>query len=191
MYFIPRNNALYHHVAHLSSFYRYFYIFSGISLVIVIWLYGFYFPLEQRIKVNHVLIKQLIDQHEQRAMSAHTIKDLIQSIDMVKTDLSAHASSYNVDEYFKQQTLYIMDLIKKTDLKLDKYIVQQEKNKPSYKKSRAQLTVSGKFESIMNFLQTIKLSQKLITVSSVSISSLRSDVFTLRCDMGFALVTQA
>jgi len=105
-----------------------------------------------------------------------------------KRDDKAAEGKKSSDEFFKQQLLFVLDSARHAGLTIHSYGSQKEKNAQWYKKELAHFDLSGSREQIMAFLEKVKNSEKMISVSRWSLVHVSGTSYALNCDMGFVFV---
>jgi hypothetical protein len=189
MYFIARNNKIYNYIAHMSSLYRYCFIMGIVGMMIGTWLYCVYYPLQSYQLLYEREYNDLQKKHEERFRLEQSVKDSGVLIDAAEKTIKAYVLPlHDVDTFFKENLLFVLDLVTQSGLILHSYGAQKIKDKKWYKKNSAHLDVAGSFESCMNFIKLIHQSQKMITISSVSLIQSDHGIYRMTCDVGFVVI---
>jgi|SRR5581483_1031730 len=187
MYFIPRNNKVYHYIAHMNKKNRYMY--AGFFVVCTFFLISYF--LQRLINVYHDLYAQelisLRKQYKDNTRIADKNKQLMNEIQKVKTEIQHHMI-VDGSLYIKQQLLFVLEAIKKISLQLNAYGIQKEKNGEWYIKERAHFDVTGSFTQLMAFFELLKKSERMIVVSQWSLAKVNENVFHMQCDIEFIVI---
>jgi hypothetical protein len=133
-----------------------------------------YGALEQKYKV----LKQLEKKNNK----------LTELINETKKELLNSVASESVDSFFKQQLLFLLTTAQSVGLKISSYGVQKEKDGKWYTKEVAHFSVSGSLKHIIHFLELLKNSQKMVSVSQWSLSLVNDTTFQMHCDLGSVFV---
>lgn len=184
MYFISRNNKFYQYVAHKKRVYRY--LFTGIAVCVLV--------------VASYFLQHIIDMHDMlyaqelkslRVMYAESKKmgisndQLSIALDKAKKNSKAVGPQKDSHEFFKDQLLFILESARQSGLIIESYGVHKEKSSQWYTKEMAHADFSGSLEQILTFLDTIKKSKKMISISRWSLACARDVSYMLNCDIGF------
>ena len=84
--------------------------------------------------------------------------------------------------------LFVLDSIAKAGLTLNVYGSCNTKDKTWYSKDLAHFDVAGSMQKLMTFLETIKNSRSMITISHVSFTRVADDNFQMSFDAGLVVV---
>jgi hypothetical protein len=191
MYFIARNNAIYSYIAHTSLRRCYLATLFTVGAFFVIGTYFVYYPLLAHItllKSEHVALQKKYDEIAQLDKSGQELAIVIEA-GKKKIVESAIMPDKRAEECHKRM-LFVLDAVAKSGLTLNAYGSCKEKNKEWYIKSSSHFDVAGSMQKIMAFLETIKNSRSMITVSHVAITRLADDAFQMGCDVGVITVNK-
>jgi Tfp pilus assembly protein PilO len=185
MYFIPRNNAIYNYIAHTDTKRRYcatlFVVFGAIGIGV----YGVYMPLESHIALYKAEKMQLQKQHEEIAIAEKNNKNVSDLIDAHKKNLRGYEVAQDQRiEHCNARMQFIFDTIAQLGLTLNAYGSCKEKDKTWYVKDSSHCQITGTLEKLISFLKAIKDAQQMITLSHVSITRVKENIFQLSCDIG-------
>lgn len=187
MYFISRNNKFYQYVAYSKRVYRYLFIVVFVSVFIV----GSYF-LQHIIDMHEMLYAQELK--SLRVMYAESKKmgisndQLSIALDNAKKNSKAVDSQKDSHEFFKDQLLFVLESARQSGFTIESYGVHKEKNVQWYTKETAHADFSGSLEHILTFLDTIKNSKKMISISRWSLVHTRDVLYAFNCDIGFVRI---
>jgi len=188
MYFIPRNNRVYHYIAHTRLKNRY--LFTGFFVAGIIF-FSVYF-IQRIITVYTVLYAQQVEVLKKQYKEGERIgiknKQLTAIIQDTKKEIEEHVFLGNSEEYFKNQLLFILNEVKNNGLKLNSYGIQKEKSYEWYKKEIAHFDLTGSLKQVIDFFKVIKNSKKMVSVRQVSLVRVDEQVFHVHCDIEFILV---
>src|SRR5690349_18407911 len=120
MYFIPRNNKIYHYIAHANVKKRY--LFTGFFVIILVFVCMYF--LQRLINVYSVLYSQELSDLQQKYKEINRLerknKQLILVIDDTKKEIQKYIPTTQ-SEYIKKQLLFVLDVIKNSGLHLHSY----------------------------------------------------------------------
>jgi Tfp pilus assembly protein PilO len=189
MYFIPRNNIVYNYIAHTDAKRRYIATLFVFIAMIAAGFYGVYMPLKGHIVLSNAEKIGLQKQYEEVGGLENKSKELSLMIDTYKKNISVHAvAAAQKEEYCSGRMQYVFDTIKQSRLTLNSYGPCKEKDKKWYIKDSAPCQMTGAMEAILLFLKTIKESGYLITLSHLTVTRVKDNVFQLSCDVGIISV---
>jgi Tfp pilus assembly protein PilO len=180
MYFIPRNNALYSYVAHTNQKKRYLFTVVFFTLFIIGISYGIIPFLEYYTMMYEQEIKVLEHHYHYARTISKKNHDLKQNIVRIQQELDTHKAN---DICLKNKLLFILDTLQQSGLKINSYGIQKEKNGQWYIAEKAHFDSTGSLHNILSFLDTIKASNRMISVSQWSLALVEKDIFTLHCDI--------
>jgi Tfp pilus assembly protein PilO len=84
--------------------------------------------------------------------------------------------------------LFVLDAIAQLGLTLNAYDSCNMQDKEWYTKDSAHFDITGSMQKLMTFLETIKNSHFMITVSQLIITRNADDVFKMNFDIGLVTV---
>jgi hypothetical protein len=184
MYFISRNNKFYQYIAHTKYVHRYVFTAITIGMFIV----GSYF-LQQLIDVHDALcaqeLKSFRNAHTESKKIGQRNNQLLAILDNAKKNNKAVDVQKNSHEFFKDQLLFVLESARQSGLVIQSYGAHKEKDAQWYTKELAHGDFSGSLEQVLRFLDTIKNSKKMISISRWSLSHGSDALYTLNCDIGF------
>jgi hypothetical protein len=187
MYFISRNNALYQYIAHTKQIHRY--LFTGVT--VCLFVVGSYF-LQQLIDAQDNVyaqeLRSLRNSHTESKKIGQSNDQLLLTLDNAKKDNKAVDVQKNSHEFFKDQLLFVLESARQSGLTIQSYSVHKEKNAQWYIKEMAHADFLGSLEQIMMFLDSIKNSKKMISISRWSLSYTSETLYALNCDIGFVFM---
>lgn len=189
MYFIARNNKIYNYIAHTSLMRRYMVTLGIVGAFFIGGMYGVYYPLidyVSRYTVERINLQKKYDELGQMNKSSQELVALIESD---KATIGTHGvlSDKRQEECHKRM-LFVLDTIAQLGLKLNAYGSCKEKDKKWYIKDSAHFDIVGQAEKIMTFLETIKKSCHMITVTQATITRVDDSTFQIGCDLGLITV---
>lgn len=187
MYFISRNNKFYQYIAHTKTIHRYLFTAITVSVFVV----SSYF-LQQIIDTYDVLyaheLKKLRNTYTEIKKIEQSNDQLLLVLTNAKKDTKAVDVQKDSSEFFKDQLLFVLESARQSGLAIESYGTHKEKNAQWYTKEIAHADFSGSLEQVMTFLDTIKNSKKMISISRWSLSRGSNNFYTLNCDIGFVRV---
>lgn len=189
MYFISRNNAVYHYIAHTNTMRRYIATLFFIITFGITSFYGIYIPLKAHITVSMLERARLQKQYEEIERMRESNKELLVLVDTSKKNINVYlvADDQREQECSKRMQ-FVFDTISKLGLNLDSYNACSMKDKKWYAKEGAHIQVSGTLEKITSFFKAIKDSENMVSLSHIVISRLKDNIFQLSCDAGIVFV---
>lgn len=189
MYFIARNNALYNYIAHTSTLRRYVVTFAVMSLFFVGGLYLIYYPLMSSIAVYKAEQIMLQKKYDELMLMKKKSDELLKSIDEHKKNIDTYALSMDkYDDHCHTKMVFILDTIAQLGLKLNSYGSCKEKDKKWYLKNVAHFEIVGPLEKIMSFLEIVKNSCNMITISHATMTIADDAFCQMSCDVGLVAV---
>ncbi len=189
MFFIPRNNTIYNYIAHTDPKRRYIATLFVLVAMVAAGFYGMYMPLKAHIALNNAEKIRLQKQYEDAGGLENKSTELSLRIDTYKKNINIHAIAPDKkEEYCSARMQYVFDTIVKSGLTLNSYGPCKEKDKKWYVKDSAPCQISGTMEALLSFLKTIKESGYLITLSLLTITRLKDNLFQLNSDVGIIAV---
>jgi hypothetical protein len=189
MYFIARNNKIYNYIAHTSLVRRYMMTFGVVCAFFVGGMYLIYYPLVDHIvlcKAEHINLQKKYDELIQMNISSQELSGLIESS---KTTIGIHGiTADKQQEECHKKMLFVLDTIAQLGLKLNAYGSCNTKDKQWYIKDSAQFDIVGSIEKIMKFLETIKNSRHMITITQATITRIDDTTFKINCELGLITI---
>ena len=189
MYFIARNNRIYNYIAHTSLRRCYGATLFAVSAFFIIGSYGAYFPL-----LAHIVLLQseraiLFNKVEELAQFDKSSQELNTSIESGKKKIDDYATvAGNREQGCHKRMLFVLDAVAKSELTLNTYGACKEKDKEWYIKNSAHFDITGSLQKIMSFLETIKKSRHMITLSQVTVTRVADDLFKMGCEVGLVTI---
>lgn len=184
MYFISRNNKCYQYIAHTKQIHRYLFI----VIIVCIFVVGSYF-LQQIIDMHDMLyaqeLKSLRIMYAENKRIGQSNDQLSLTLDNAKKDNKVVDAQKDLHEFFKDQLLFVLESARQSGVAVQSYGIHKEKNAQWYTKEMAHADFSGSLEQILTFLDTIKNSKKMISISRWSLSHANDNSYALNCDIGF------
>ena len=190
MYFIARNNKLYNYIAHTSQVRRSMVTLAVVCAFFIGGFYLIYCPLTDHIAMYTVERTNLQKKYDELAQMTHSGQELSALIESSK----AAIGTYALDSVDKQQEechkrmLFVLDTIAQQGLKLNAYGSCNTKDKKWYTKDSAHFDITGSIEKIMTFLETIKNSHHMITITHATITRVDDTTFKIGCDLGLVTI---
>jgi cell division protein FtsB len=186
MYFLSRTNVLYHYIAHVSPRRRYLY--TGVIFILLIgFSYSIYRCVVAYILVYEQELRTLEKKDEQEKAMLQNNNDLEQSIERLKQDVHAFRSLKKEEEVFTELLFFVLDSARQSGLSVNSYTLQKNKNSTWRKKEKIHLVGSGELAQVIKFLQILKQSQKMITISTWSLMQSTKNMYTFAG--GFSLMS--
>jgi len=109
-----------------------------------------------------------------------------------KKNISIYAFSDDKrQEHCHARMLFVLDTVAQLGLKLNAYGSCKEKDKKWYIKDSAHFDIVGSLEKIMTFLEAIKNSHKMITVSHATITRIDDTAFQISCNLGLITIKKS
>jgi Tfp pilus assembly protein PilO len=190
MYFIARNNKLYNYIAHTKPVRRYIFsvlLFAGL-------IFGYWFVSLYIIDGCGVVMTKeygvLQQKYKEMQQADKKNSTLAATVTALKTDIMQFIVQEKADDYFKKQLFFVLDSAQKMGLKINSYGVQKEKNGAWYKKEIAHLDVLGTLHNIMQFLESLRNSKKMVTIGNWTISAVDEKTFQMHGDIGLVMIMQ-
>ena len=189
MYFIARNNKLYNYIAHTSRVRRSIVTLGVVCAFFIGGIYLVYCPLTDHIALYTAERAHLQKKYDELTQMNKSGQELSLLIESNKATISTHALSVDKqqDECHKKM-LFVLDTIAQLGLKLNAYGACNTKDKKWYTKDSAHFDIVGPIEKIMTFLETIKNSRHMITVSQATITRVDDSIFQIDCDLGLVTI---
>lgn len=189
MYFIARNNAIYSYIAHTSLRRCYMATLVMICAIFVIGIYGIYYPLVAHIILLQSECTKLQKQCDEIAQCGERNRTLLMSVEASKKNITDRAlDSTMKEEHCQKRMSSILDIITQLGLTLNAYGSCKEKDKEWYIKDLAHFDMSGSMQKLMTFLETIKKSSFMISMSQVIITRISDDAYQMSFDVGFITI---
>jgi hypothetical protein len=189
MYFIARNNKLYNYIAHTSLVRRYMVTFGVVCAFFIGGMYLVYCPLTDYIVRYSAERAQLQSKYDELMQMNKSGQELSALIESNKTTISTHGiSADKSQEECHKRMLFVLDTIAQLGLKLNAYDSCKEVDKKWHTKDSAHFDIVGSLEKIMTFLETIKKSRHMITVTQTIITRVDDATFKISCDLGLITV---
>ncbi len=189
MYFIARNNAIYNYIAHTSLKRCYLAMLFSFSAFVVVGIYGVYYPLLGHIALLQSECMTLQKKSDDSVQLHKSGKELLTVVESSKKNIDDRAiASDKREEHCHQRMLFVLDSIAKAGLTLNVYGSCNTKDKTWYSKDLAHFDVAGSMQKLMTFLETIKNSRSMITISHVSFTRVADDNFQMSFDAGLVVV---
>lgn len=189
MYFIARNNKFYNYIAHTSVLHRYLATFGMVCAFFIGGMYVMYYPL---VAYNAVYAVERIDlqkKYDELMQMNKSGQELTVLIELGKKNIAEHALSDDKrQEHCQKRMEFFLDTIAQLGLKLNTYGSCKEHDKKWYTKDSAHCDFVGSLEKIMTFLETIKNSRKMITVTHATLTRIDDTTFQMSCDLGLITI---
>jgi len=189
MYFIARNNAIYSYIAHTSLRRCYMVTLMAVCAFFVIGIYGIYYPLLAHIVLLQSESVMLQKQSDEIAQFDKSGQEIVALVDSGKKNIADRAvASDKREEHCHKRMLFVLDAIAQLGLTLNAYDSCNMQDKEWYTKDSAHFDITGSMQKLMTFLETIKNSHFMITVSQLIITRNADDVFKMNFDIGLVTV---
>ena len=189
MYFIARNNAIYSYIAHTSLRRCYMVTLMAVCAFFVIGIYGIYYPLLAHIALLRSESMMLQKQSDEIAQIDKSGQEIVALVDSGKKNIADRAvASDKREEHCHKRMLFVLDTIAQLGLTLNAYDSCNMQDKEWYTKDSAHFDITGSMQKLMTFLETVKNSHSMITVSRVTITRAADDVFKMNFDIGLVIV---
>jgi hypothetical protein len=189
MYFIPRNNVFYHYIAHTNIWRRYCATLFLLVACTGVYVYGLYVPLSAHIVLYKTETARLQKQYEdiqQLRISGKELSTIIgQKNDMIHRYI---VSDDDRQSECGKRMQFVFDSIAQLGITLHSYGSCKEKDKQWYTKDVAHSEMNGSLEQLLSFLKIIQDSTQMISLSRISLSRMKDNVFQLRCDVAIVSV---
>ncbi len=189
MYFIARNNAVYNYIAHTSLKRCYAVTLFSLGAFVVVGIYGIYYPLHAHsmlLESERMALQKKSDDFAQMNKSGQELLALVESGKKNITDRATIADKR--EEHCHKQMLFVLDTIAKSGLMLTAYGSCKEKDKEWYAKDSAHFDITGSMQKLMTFLETIKNSRSMITISQLNLTHVAEDTFQMGFDVGLVTI---
>jgi hypothetical protein len=189
MYFIARNNAIYNYIAHTSLKRCYAVTLFSLCAFFVVGIYGIYYPLHAHsilLESERMALQKKSDELAQMGKSGQELSALVESGKKNITDRATTADKR--EEHCHKQMLFVLDTIAKSGLTLIAYGSCKEKDKEWYAKDSAHFDITGSMQKLMTFLETIKNSRSMITISQLNLTRVADDTFQMGFDVGLITI---
>lgn len=161
MYFIPRNNKIYHYLAYTKPIKRYGITVAFLVAAVMINA-SMYYMLQQYVVMLEQELTILSRNSTEYKNKSRANKSLIEQHEQLKKDLAGIMDDKKVKSDF---FTFLLNSISLHGLHLNTYTVQEGK-KASAGKEKASLHVSGQLQNIIGWLTEIKESCQMIESSS-------------------------
>ena len=189
MYFIARNNAIYNYIAHTRSRRRWMTTLLAVSAIFFIGIYCIYYPLLADSTLLQSERMTLQKKYDELVSLDKSGKELLTFIESGKKNIADRAVvSDKREEHCHKRMLFVLDAIAKSGLTLNAYGSCKEKDKVWYIKDSAHFDIIGPMQKLMTFLEIIKNSHSMITISQVIITRVADDTFQMGFDVGLITV---
>jgi len=178
MYFFSQNNAFYSWAIKIKPVYRYAITIVTIIAVSYCWLLFFYWPLQYKISkiqefnittsAQHLSIMNSYKQDRPQKLIAD-LKDTI------------HKNIFfeSVDQAVQEGMTWIFERARASDIIINSYVVQAEKNKPWYTKTTIQVTFIGELDKLLYFFEQLR--QRSVPISCHNFSLTYESKKLYRC----------
>ena len=155
----------------------------------VIGTYFVYYPLLAHITLLQSELVMLQKQSDEIAQFDKSGQEIVALVESGKKNIADRAvSSDKREEHCHKRMLFVLDTIAQLGLTLNAYDSCNTKDKEWYTKDSAHFDITGSMPKIMTFLETIKNSHSMITISRVAITRDADDAFKMRFDVGLVNV---
>lgn len=189
MYFIARNNAVYNYIAHTSLKRCYLATLFAVGAFFVVGIYFVYYPLLGHIVLLKSELLGLQNKSDEIAQLDKSGQELGAFVESGKKNIAdAAVSPDKREEHCHKRMLFVLDTVAQLGLTLNAYGSCKEKDKEWYTKDSAHFDVVGPMQKVMSFLEAIKNSRFMITLSHVTITRAADDNFQMGCDVGLITV---
>lgn len=189
MYFIARNNMIYNYIAHTSLRRRYAATVVALCALLFVGMYVLYYPLlahSALLRSECQMLQKKYDEIMQWDKNSYELSGIVASS---KQNIGDHAiSSDKREEQCHKKIVFVLDTIAQLHLQLITYGSYKEKDKKWYIKDSAHFDISGSLQKLLIFLETIKKSKMMITVSNVAIIRIVDDTFQMSFDLGLITI---
>lgn len=189
MYFIARNNAIYNYIAHTSLKHCYSGTLMGVCALFLFCMYGVYYPLLGVITVLESEKITLQNRYDELAQLDKSGMELARAIELGKKNIADRAIGHDKqEEHCHKRILFVLEAIAQSGVILNAYGSCKEKDKLWYIKNIAHFDITGSMQKVMTFLETIKKSHSMITISRVMITRVGDDTLQMGFDIGLITV---
>lgn len=182
MYFLPRNNKFYSFIVHLKPNYRY-----GLTLVFCcavagIWLLAIHLPLQY--SINHATkeIKHLQSQFLLCDQATGACASLATTIESMKVEVKKQ--TVDVSQNTHDALLFIINQAHRNNLAVRGCNIESDADQQWYIEHAVTFDVSGDFNQLIKFFESIKNSTHLISLKQYNLARSGDNQFNLKGVLG-------
>jgi len=152
--------------------------------LIGIWWFCVYVPVRM-FGLSYMQQNQLIRQQcDNGTQECHLLPSLETTVKELHYDLDVYSAQTSYDA----KEGYINDVvlaIRTSGLSLSAYKTEREIDKKFYTKSIMQLSLSGGYQQLLQFLEEMHTKKMLISCKNITLHALESDKYTIACELAF------
>ncbi|MCL4361760.1 hypothetical protein M1446_05395 [Candidatus Dependentiae bacterium] len=154
---------LFEHLQHYSKKIWYLITFFIVIFIFAVWFKFFFVSMNRVIRKHKENLMALVNQQNTVILKP---SEAMPDREEIQTPINIDKNKFLKAS---QVTLFILENLKRKNLELKISDVSPEVLKNFYKKSIFDFEISGKFESVLDFLQSIRLSNYLIKIKKCKI----------------------
>lgn len=186
MYFLPRNNAFYSRIVYIKPLRRY--ALTGVAAIglVGVWYFGVHSLLVSRTTHTQAHIKQLRQQEAMIKQSTLDISQLDKSIASMQDTLKAHTKS---SDSFQSAMMALVNQAGICGLAMQACAVTEQKDESWYHKNTVSVDVSGSFEQLLKFVQSLSTPGHLMAMHNATLTRIPTlNKFNLRCALDVIVI---
>jgi Tfp pilus assembly protein PilO len=187
MYFLPRSNAFYSRIVYIKPLHRYAITFAANIALLSVWYFGVHGLLESQTHQAQAEITRLRQQEFMMKQSVADSTQLDASIVSLQNALKTHAASSG--DTFQAAMMNIVNQAGICGLAMQSCAMTEHKEENWYTKNTVNVDVSGSFDQLLKFVQSLSNAGHLMAMHHASLTRIPvQNKFNLRCGMDVIII---
>ena len=189
MYFLPRNNAFYSRIVYIKSLHRYAITAAASVALVSIWYFGVHGLLESSINHTQAEIKRLRQQEFMMKQSVVDSAQLDTSIAAMQGTLKTYTNKKLPSDNFQSAMMALVNQAGICGLAMQACTVAEQKNESWYTKNTVNVDVSGSFDQLLKFVQSLSAPSHLMAMHHATLTRIpANNKFNLRCGLDVIVI---
>lgn len=188
MYFLPKSNKFLAWVVMIKPLHLHVITLSAVALMISVWFFGVYAPLNKMVKQQRHQIVQSRDQYARMSAMNAQHGELVQSIGQATLAFDSYRSGTDYSNDLHNGMLYLMAQTDQLAITVNAFLANTYEDKDWYAKQELTLDMSGSYQKLINFLHLCTDSDYLFQVKNSSMTRISDGVFNLKITMDLVVI---
>jgi len=185
---MPRHHSIYARVVHIKPLCRYAITLSALIAVGAVWFFVKYEVIDTSIFQSMAEIKTL---REQVSLMQQTTKNIVQleaSTAQLQSQFKLLASKYQSPDYMQGALMNLINQAGACKLAMQQCTIDDQKDEGWYTKNTVSIDVSGTFDQLLKFTQSLATCSYLMAMHNATIAHTNNGIFNLKCGLDIVAV---
>ena len=186
MYFLPRHNTFYRRLVYIKSLHRYALTAVASMALVGIWYFGVHGSFESSINHTQAEIKRLRQQELMIKQSAVDSEQVKKTITAMQASLKEYTDK---KDNFQSAMMALVNQAGTCGLAMQACTVADQKDESWYTRSMVNVDVSGSFDQLLKFVQSLAAPGHLIAMHNATLTRIPTpNKFNLRCGVDVIII---